>query len=153
MGMGMDNVGIQAGVVNSIQPQTEVKKAEQVQIKDYPNDSVEFTTSNKGEALTKEEKQEKILEARTTAAGWSCLGGIISTACYALRSDEKVAEKFGLDAQKDKDLIKEIKKQQVTATLPAAAGTLLFGVGTLATGGATWIYNKYFCEPSQIKVE
>ena len=149
----MENVGIQPSVVSNIQPQTAVKETEQVKTKDYPNDSVEFTSTAKTDSLTKEEKQEKILQARTTAAGWSAFGGIISTACYALRSDEKVAEKFGLDASKDKDLIKQIKKQQVAATLPAALGTLLFGVGTLLTGGATWIYNKHFCEASNVKVD
>ena len=89
----MENVGIQAAAVNNVQPQTTVKKVEQVQVKDYPNDSVEFVNTAKTNSLTKEEKQEKILQARTTAAGWSAFGGIISTACYALRSDEKFVGK------------------------------------------------------------
>lgn len=150
----MDNLGsINTATVRQINALNKTQKVQNVQIKDYPDDSVEFATKKEGTSLTKEEKQEMVLKARTTAAGWSSIGGVISTACYALRSNKKIAEEYGLDETKDKDLIKTIRKEQVKATIPSVAGYLLFGVGTLVTGGATWIYNKHFADASKIEVE
>ena len=90
--------------------------------------------------LSKESKQEIVKKAKTKAAGWSSLFGIFNTLQYGLRSDKKVAKKFNLDAEKDKDLIKTIKREQVKSTLPAAIGSF-FGVGTIS-GVISWIYNK-----------
>lgn len=45
-----------------------------MQVKDFPDDSVEFATKKDETSLTKEEKQEIVLKARTTAAGWSVAG-------------------------------------------------------------------------------
>ena len=52
----MENVGIQAAAVNNVQPQTTVKKVEQVQVKDYPNDSFEQ------EEVVIEEQEQSFLE-------------------------------------------------------------------------------------------
>lgn len=149
----MDNMAINPTTVGQINALNSAQKVQNIQIKDYPDDSVEFSTNKEETSLTKEQKQEIVSKARTTAAGWSVLGTFISTACYALRSDKKIAEKYGLDENKDKDFIKTIKKQQVLATIPAAAGTLACGIGTIFTGGATWLYNKYFADTSKINVE
>lgn len=68
--------------------------------------------------LSVEEKQKLIKRARTKAAGWAIFGSLGSTIYYATRSDKKVARKFNLDVEKDKDLIKRIKKEQTMWTLP-----------------------------------
>lgn len=149
----MDNLSINPMKVSQVNALNKTQEVQNVQVKDYPNDSVEFTTKKEETSLTKEEKQEMVLKARTTAAGWSGLFGVFSTAWYALKPDNKIAEKYGLDENKDKDLVKTIRKQQVKATIPSIAGYLLFGVGALLTGGATWIYNKHFADASKIEVE
>lgn len=149
----MDNLGINTATVRQTNALNKTQQVQNVQIKDYPDDSVEFATKKEGTSLTKEEKQEMVLKARTTAAGWSSIGGIISTACYALKPDKKIAEKYGLDEKQDKDLIKTIRQEQVKATIPSVAGYLLLGVGSLFTGGATWIYNKHFADASKIDVD
>jgi len=69
--------------------------------------------------LSTEDKQAMIKKARAKAAGMSILFGPWSALYYSLRSDEKVAKKFGLDAEADKDLITNIKHQQTKASLPA----------------------------------
>ncbi len=111
---------------------------------DGPVDTVSF----KGKELTDLEKKEIVLKARTSASGWACFGGFISTMYYGLRSDKKVAEKYNLDAQKDKDLIKNIKRQQVLWTLPA----LIPGAGNLLVV-APWVYNKFFADAEDIKLK
>lgn len=148
----MDIIGINTQMaVGQVQSANNVQKAEKVVIKDYPDDSFEFTTKENEGSLTKAEKQETVKQAKTTAAGWSSLFGVFDTLYYGLRSDKTVAKKFNLDETKDKDLIKTIKREQMKATLPAALGTMLFGVGTLLTGGLTWLYNKN-SDPSKIDV-
>lgn len=83
---------------------------------DLDTDVVELTKSD----LSTRDKQKIIKKARTKAAGWACFGGIFSTAYYGLRSNKKVAEKFDLDPVKDRDLVKQIKKEQTIWTLPGA---------------------------------
>ncbi len=83
---------------------------------DLNEDVVELTKSD----LSTRDKQKMIKKARTKAAGWACFGGIFSTAYYGLRSNKKIAEKFGLDPVKDRDLVKQIKKEQTIWTLPGA---------------------------------
>lgn len=95
-------------------------------------DTVTFKQTKDTE-LSKEDKQAIMKKARKTAAGWSILGNLISTAYFGLRSDATIAKKYNLDVEKDKDFIKEIKSQQVVQTIPS----LLFNVG----GIAAWIYN------------
>lgn len=95
------------------------------------------TLSFKGKELSDEEKKELILKARTKACGYAFWGGLFSSLYYGLRSDEKVAKKYDLDVEKDKKLIKQIKKEQLIWTLPS----LIPGVGLVA-GGAAYIYNK-----------
>lgn len=90
--------------------------------------------------LSKEAKQEIVKKAKTKAAGWSTFFGFINTLQYGLRSDKKVAEKFNLDKEKDADLIKTIKREQVKSTIPAVIGGF-FGVG-LITGAITWLHHK-----------
>ena len=146
--------------LNSISPNAVVgfkaisdKGLENIQKDQFKNvteyDTVEFSKTSS--ELSTADKQKLIQQARTTAAGWSAFGGVISTLCYGLRSDKKVAEKFNLDVEKDASLIRKIKQDQMLATLPAALGTLLFGFGTLITGGITWLYNKN-ADPAKIDV-
>ncbi len=94
-------------------------------------DEVSFKTGTK--ELSTEDKQAIMKKARKTAAGWSILGNLLSTMYFGLRSDKTVAKKYNLDVEKDKDFIKEIKRQQTIQTIPS----LLFNVG----GIAAWIYN------------
>lgn len=100
---------------------------------------------NNSPELSLEEKQTIKHNARKNAAGWSIFGNLISTLYYGLRSDETIAEKYNLDTEKDKKFIKEIRKDQVLWTLPAA-----FTVGPL--GIVSWIYTK--CQDSSdIKIK
>lgn len=85
--------------------------------------------------MSKEDKQEILQKAKTKAAGWSVFGEIFSTLYYGLRSDKTVAKKYDLDPEKDKDFVKQIKREQVISTLP---GALLPGGG----GVIAWLYNK-----------
>ncbi len=110
-----------------------LKDQQKVQLERTPKkDTVSFSGNSE---LTDSEKKELIAKARCKASGWSIFGGIFSTAYYGLRSDEKIAKKYNLDAEKDKKLIKEIKSQQTLWTLP---GALLPGGG----GVAAWLYNN-----------
>ena len=83
-------------------------------------------TDRTGAERTTEEKQAIIKKARVKSAGWSMLFGPLTTIACALRSDKKVAKKYGLDPEADKDLIRNIKLNQVKATIPS-----LFGVGLI----------------------
>lgn len=115
----------------------DVKKADNAAINlEIPNDVVELSTKQES-SKTKEEKQEILQEARSRAAGWSVLFGVFDTLYYGLRSDEKVAEQFDLDVNKDKNFIKTIKRQQMLCTLPS----LIPGFG-IVPGVACWLYNK-----------
>ncbi|MBQ4646236.1 MAG: hypothetical protein IJB79_02695 [Candidatus Gastranaerophilales bacterium] len=104
--------------------------------------------------MTKEQKQELLKDSKSNAAGWAILGGWISSAYFGLRSDETVAKKYDLDPQKDKELIKEIKNQQVISTIPGVVGNFLcmtnplIGIG-VAVGG--WAFEK-FRNPEKIDV-
>lgn len=84
--------------------------------------------------LSKEEKQEILKKATAKAAGWAVLFGIFDTAYYGLRRDKTVAKRFDLDVEKDKNFIKQIKKEQVKATLPSVIGTVL---GNIVAASAT----------------
>ncbi len=78
-----------------------------------------FVPSERSEA----EKQAIVKKARNRATFWSSGLPIgISTAYYALRSDEKIAKKYGLDVNADKDLIDKIRKTQVKWTIPSIVG-------------------------------
>ncbi|MBR3889415.1 hypothetical protein IKJ53_02770 [bacterium] len=92
---------------------------------DAPTDSVEISKQNKKE-LTLEDKQVILQKARQTAAGWSVFGEAISTLYFGLRSNKAVAKKYDLDVERDKKLIKQIKKEQTIATLP---GAVVPGIG------------------------
>lgn len=106
--------------------------------KDAPCDSAEFSIKNKEEEhLTKEEKQEIIRKANTTAAGWSMLFSFLSTVYFGLRSDETVAKKYNLDPEKDKNFIKTIKSYQLLWTLPG----IVPSIGSVAASVA-WLFNK-----------
>ena len=138
-GIGAANVA-NIGSVNKTAAVQNTKLLQQ----DAPCDTVSF----KGKELSELEKKKLVLDARTSASGWACLGGFISTLYYGLRSDDKVAEKYNLDVEKDKDLIKTIKKQQFLWTLPAA----IPGAGNLLVI-APWIYNMAFAKPEDIKLK
>lgn len=110
-------------------------------------DTVSFSgknSSNKDEGLSEADKQKLLKSARTSAAGWSILGSFISTLYYSLRADSTVADKYDLDKEKDKDFIKEIKRQQTIQTIPS----IFFWVG----GIAAWGYN-ILKNPENIKVD
>ena len=108
-------------------------------------DTVTFRGENddeQGSKLTDDERKELIRTARSKSSGcaclWSLLGlGWTSVLYYGLRSDNKVARKYGLDPQEDKKLVKTIKTQQMLWSLPAA----LPFVGILP-GLVAWLYNK-----------
>lgn len=94
-------------------------------------DEVSFKSS--AAELSIKDKQAIMKKARKNAAGWSILGNGFSTLYYGLRSNKTIAKKYNLDLEKDKDFIKEIKRQQTLQTIPS----LFFNVG----GIAAWIYN------------
>lgn len=136
------------GNVQSFSGKNKVAKAANVlegfdaKLKDAPaQDEVSFKAN--AETLSTEDKQAIMKKARKTAAGWSILGNGFSTLYFGLRSDKTVAKKYGLDAEKDKDFIKEIKRQQTVQTIPS----LLFNVG----GIAAWLYNATK-NPDKLKV-
>lgn len=103
-----------------------------------PKDSVCFKGSDgEGDKMTELEKKEMIRSARSKAAGYAIFGGPFSTLYYGLRSENKVARKYGLDPIDDRALVKTIKTQQMLWTLPAC----IPGVGLLG-GIVGWLYNK-----------
>lgn len=116
--------------------ETEVKEPSLLD-KDAPADKVELTKEEPKERLTKEQKQEIIKEANTTAAGWATFFGIFSTAYFGLRSDATVAAKYDLNLNEDKKLISQIKTNQLLWTLPG----LIPGYGILP-GGIAWLFNR-----------
>lgn len=111
---------------------------------EIPEDSFEAEHKAGKRALTKADKQEIIAKARTTAVGWSIIGGTFSTLYYALRSDDTIAEKYDLDKKQDKKLIKKIRTDQTIGTL---AGACLPFIGGLAA----YIYCKNQ-DPEDIEV-
>lgn len=113
---------------------------------EMPEDSFEIQHKEGKRELTKADKQEIIQKARAKAAGWSIFGEGLSTLYYALRSDKTIAKKFDLDLKEDKKLIKQIKRDQTLATLPAV-------VPGLGSAGAlvAYIYCKNQ-DPEDIKV-
>ena len=110
-------------------------------------DTVEISEKADKKDLTTEKKQEIIQKARQKAAGYSVFGSFWSTLYYGLRSDEKVAKKYNLDPEKDKKLVKQIKREQVYSTLPA-----LIPGWQLVGGTISYIYNRNL-DPSDIKVK
>ena len=113
---------------------------------EMPEDSFEIQHKEGKRELTKADKQAIIQKARAQAAGWSIFGEGFSTLYYALRSDKTIAKKFDLDLKEDKKLIKQIKRDQTLATLPAV-------VPGLGSAGAlvAYIYCKNQ-DPEDIKV-
>ncbi len=113
---------------------------------EMPEDSFEVQHKEGKRELTKADKQAIIQKARAKAAGWSIFGEGLSTLYYALRSDKTIAKKFDLDLKEDKKLIKQIKRDQTLATLPAV-------VPGLGSAGAlvAYIYCKNQ-DPEDIKV-
>ncbi|DAA83885.1 TPA: hypothetical protein CPT83_00550 [Candidatus Gastranaerophilales bacterium HUM_1] len=113
---------------------------------EMPEDSFEIQHKEGKRELTKADKQAIIQKARAKAAGWSIFGEGFSTLYYALRSDKTIAKKFDLDLKEDKKLIKQIKRDQTLATLPAV-------VPGLGSAGAlvAYIYCKKQ-DPEDIKV-
>lgn len=113
---------------------------------EMPEDSFEVQHKEGKRELTKTDKQAIIQKARAKAAGWSIFGEGFSTLYYALRSDKTIAKKFDLDLKEDKKLIKQIKRDQTLATLPAV-------VPGLGSAGAlvAYIYCKNQ-DPEDIKV-
>ena len=113
---------------------------------EMPEDSFEIQHKEGKRELAKADKQAIIQKARAKAAGWSIFGEGFSTLYYALRSDKTIAKKFDLDLKEDKKLIKQIKRDQTLATLPAV-------VPGLGSAGAlvAYIYCKNQ-DPEDIKV-
>ena len=113
---------------------------------EMPEDSFEIQHKEGKRELTKADKQAIIQKARAKAAGCSIFGEGFGTLYYALRSDKTIAKKFDLDLKEDKKLIKQIKRDQTLATLPAV-------VPGLGSAGAlvAYIYCKNQ-DPEDIKV-
>lgn len=105
------------------------KSAEKVENTNYLKQEAE------GDCFTKEDRQAIVKKAKTKAAGWSVFGGAWSTLYYGVRSDKKIADKFGLDAEQDKAFIRQIRNEQVTATLPGAFSRGFLGI-------FNWIHHK-----------
>lgn len=116
-------------------------------IKSDESEDVFEVSENAKSYLSAEDKQLILHKSKVVSSGWSAFFGGFSTLYYFFRSNYTIAEYFDLDQRKDIDLIKDIKKQQTIATLPAAAGNLFFGVGSLASGGLAWLYFKYIEDP------
>jgi len=89
-------------------------------------DTVVLSEKTQG-TKTVEEKQKILKKAQRKAAGYAFWGGLFSTAYYALRSDAKIARKYDLDPQKDKQFISQIKDKQTLYTIPSALLTSLGG--------------------------
>lgn len=132
----MNNVSFNPNV-NSVNFKSDVEKTENTNLlkQEAPLDSFEKEHKENKAPLSKEDKQEILLKAKTKAAGWSIFGEAFSTLYYGLRSDKTVAKKFDLDPEQDKKFIKQIKKEQVLSTLP---GAIFPGGG----GVIAYIYNK-----------
>lgn len=141
--MNIRNLGLG---VNGVQQSFRANDVQNTNLlkQDAPEDSVEFSKEKK--ELSKEDKQEIVRSARTTAAGWSFFGGPISLLYFGLRSDKTVAEKYNLDEKDDKKLIKQIKREQTLWTLPGC----IHGVGLLPSIVA-YLYNKNM-DASKIEV-
>lgn len=141
MSLGVNQISF-AGTENPTRP-SQVKTAGGAQNTQLlkqcgPKDEVCFKGEEKAYTpLTDADKKEIIRSARTKAAGWAIFGGPFSTLYYGLRSNKTIAEKYDLDLEKEKGLIKEIKTQQMLWTIPAC----LPGVGILP-GIISWLYNK-----------
>ncbi len=148
--MEMNKLGVNG--VNGVNGANPAFKANEVKNTSYlkqdaPTDSLEFEHKAGRKALSKEDKQEVVRSARTTAAGWSLFGGFASTLYFGLRSDKTVAKKYDLDVKEDKKLIKQIKREQILWTLPSC----IQGLGAVP-GFVAWMYNKNM-DSSKIKVD
>jgi len=138
------------GRTNNINFRAKAEKAEEVsdinELEREPlKDSLEVQHENGNYELTKEDKQAILKKARAKAAGWSSVGEGFSTLYYAFRSNKTIAKKFNLDVEKDKKLIKDIKRDQTLATLPGLFVPLIGGI-------AAYIYCKTQ-DPSDIDVD
>ena len=128
MSLGVNGVNSLSSAY-SVNQVGEVKASKPVTFQANRSDELEYDTFehfDKGELSTRE-KQKLIKKARANATGWAIFGSVFSTAYYGLRSDKTIAKKYDLDLQKDKDLIKQIKKEQTLWTLTG----LLPGAGPL----------------------
>lgn len=85
---------------------------------------------------TTQEKQELIKKAKIKAGTTAFLLGLFPGAAlvigrcvaplvYRLRSDKKVAKKFDLDVEQDKDLIKKVKKEQAKTAFWGLPGLIV----------------------------
>ena len=132
------------GPLNSTQ---RINNTKQIEKTNFSQNSAQDTFEPQKSDLEKtlEQKQELIKKARKQGAGWSILGGLFTTAYYALRSDETVAKKFNLDTDKDKNLIKKIKQEQTLWSLIGglshvlALTTPLTLIAPAAFGGAGYL--------------
>ena len=121
MGLGVENVNA-AGLnrpTETLKKDVNARILSDEKVKRLYGQNAGDTFTKSRPEMSTEDKQEMIKKARAKAAGMSILFGPLSTVYYSLRSDKKVAKKFGLDAEADKDLIKNIKHQQTKAALPA----------------------------------
>lgn len=92
-----------------------------------PENTDVFEPTKNDDGMSLEDKQLLVKKARKKASGWAILGGIFSTLYYGLRSDDKIADKFDLDPEKDKALIQKIKHDQTMWSLTG----LLPGLGPI----------------------
>lgn len=142
-----------SNISNTVRPQhvsfkaktEKVKNIENVNSNELPEDSLEIQHKEGKAELTKADKQQILSKARAKAAGWSIFGEVFSTLYYGLRSDKTVAKKFDLDPEKDKKLIKKIKRDQILATLPSALVPSIGGI-------AAYLYCKNQ-DPENIDVD
>lgn len=114
-------------------------------------DTFEVPKDTQGK-LSVEQRQLMLHESKITASGWSALLGGLSTLYYGLRSNATIAEKFNLNVKEDGDLIKNIRKEQIIATLPSVIGHFFFGVGHIVPGGLAWLYFRNIEDPKNQKI-
>ena len=127
----------------------QVREAKQVEKTNFAPELAQdtFEAQKTNSEKTLEQKQELVKKARKQGAAWSILGGLFTTAYYALRSDDTVAKKFDLDTDKDKNLIKKIKQEQTLYSLSGGLGHLLMfspvGIfSPLVTGGIGYLISS-----------
>ncbi len=106
-----------------------------------------FKGNNKSNKISQEQKNEIIHNAKVTSAGWSAFAGPLASIYFALMKDDEIAKKYNLNAENDKEFIKEVREKQLLATIPGAVGWLGFIAPGIILGGLSWAYFKFKEDP------
>ncbi len=106
-----------------------------------------FQPSFKSNAISQEQKNEIIHNAKVTSAGWSAFAGPLASIYFALMKDDEIAKEYNLNAENDKEFIKEVREKQLLATIPGALGWFGFIAPGIFLGGLSWAYFKFKEDP------